>query len=70
MVYPPPPPEIRQLKKTDFIRKLNELLLKIFKIEEMNVDMRYVNLSKYMAFREKLPIIAQIIYLFYFQVYV
>ena len=41
------PPKIRQLKKS---RKLNELLLKFLKIEEMNVDMRYINLSKYMAF--------------------
>ena len=44
------PPEIRQLKKSHFKRKLNELLLKFLKIEEMNVDMRYINLSKYMAF--------------------
>ena len=43
------PPEIRQLKKTHFKRKMNELLLKFLKIE-MNVDMRYINLSKYMAF--------------------
>ena len=44
------PPKIRQLKKSHFKRKLNELLLKFLKIEEMNVDMRYINLSKYMAF--------------------
>ena len=44
------PPEIRQLKKTHFKRKLNELLLKFLKIEEINVDVCYINLSKYMAF--------------------
>ena len=44
------PHEIRQLKKTHFRRKFDELLLKFLKIEEMNVDMRYINLSKYMAF--------------------
>ena len=44
------PPEIRQLRKIHFKRKLNELLLKFLKIEEMNVDMRCINLSKYVAF--------------------
>ena len=39
------PPKIRQLKKSHFKRKLNELLLKFLKIEEMNVDMRYINQS-------------------------
>ena len=44
------PPEIRQVKKTHFKRKLNELLLKFLEIEEMIVDMGYINLSNYMAF--------------------
>ena len=44
------PPELCQLKNTHFKRKWNELLLKFHKIEDMNVDMRYINLSKYMAF--------------------
>ena len=44
------PPEIRQFKKSHLKRELNEILLKFLKIEEMNVDMRYINLSKYMTF--------------------
>ena len=44
------PSEIRQLRKTHLKRKLEELLLKFLQIEEMNVDMRYIKLLKYMAF--------------------
>ena len=34
------PPELRELRKAPFKRKLTHLLLKIIETEEMNVDMR------------------------------
>ena len=39
------PPELRKLRKTLFKRKLTHLLLKIHETEEMNVDLRYLELS-------------------------
>ena len=39
------PPELRELRKAPFKRKLTHLLLKILETEEMNVDMRYIDLS-------------------------
>ena len=39
------PPELRKLRKTRFKRKLTHLLLKILETEEMNVDLRYIDLS-------------------------
>ena len=39
------PPELRKLRKTPFKRKLTHLLLKILETEEMNVDLRYIDLS-------------------------
>ena len=38
-------PELRELRKAPFKRKLTHLLLKILETEEMNVDMRYFDLS-------------------------
>ena len=39
------PPELRELRKAPFKHKLTHLLLKILETEEMNVDMRYIDLS-------------------------
>ena len=44
------PPELRKLRKAPFKRKLTHLLLKILETEEMNVDMRYIDLSSFPAF--------------------
>ena len=44
------PPELRKLRKAPFKRKLTYLLLKILETEEMNVDMRYIDLSSFPAF--------------------
>ncbi len=44
------PPELRELRKAPFKRKLTHLLLKILEAEEMNVDMRYIDLSSFPAF--------------------
>ena len=41
------PPELRELRKAPFKRKLTHLLLKILETEEMNVDMRYIDLSSF-----------------------
>ena len=39
------PSWIRKLRKVPFKRKLTHLLLKILETEEMNVDMRFIDLS-------------------------
>ena len=39
------PHELRKLRKAPFKRKLTQLLLKILETEEMNVDLRYIDLS-------------------------
>ena len=44
------PSEFRKLRKAPFKRQLTHLLLKILKTEEMNVDMRYIDLSSFPAF--------------------
>ena len=44
------PSELRKLMKAPFKRKLTYLLLKILETEEMNVDMRYIDLSSFPAF--------------------
>ena len=41
------PPELRELRKAPFKRKLTHLPLKILDTEEMNVDMRYIDLSSF-----------------------
>ena len=41
------PPELRELRKAPFKCKLTHLLLKILETEEMNVDMRYIDLSSF-----------------------
>ena len=61
------PPEIRQLKKSHFKRKLNELLLKFLKIEEMNVDMRYIIFrSIWLFFNSYVEYLRSFIYIFYY----
>ena len=47
------PPELRELRKAPFKRKLTHLLLKILETEEMNVDMRYIDLSSFCS--DQLP---------------
>ena len=42
--------ELRKLRKALFKRKLTQLLLKILETEEMNVAMRYIDLSSFPAF--------------------
>ena len=42
------PPELCGLRKAPFKRKLHVLLLNILGTEEMNVEMRYIDLSKHM----------------------
>ena len=44
------PSELRKLRKAPFKRKLTHLLLKILETEEMNVNMRYTDLSSFPAF--------------------
>ena len=44
------PPELRKLRKAPFKCKLTHLLLGILETEEMNVDMRYIDLSSFPAF--------------------
>ena len=44
------PPELRKLRKAPFKRKLTHLLLRILETEEMNVDMRCIDLSSFSAF--------------------
>ena len=44
------PSEFRKLRKAPFKRQLTHLLLKILKTEEMNVDMRYIELSSFPIF--------------------
>ena len=44
------PSELCKLRKAPFKRKLTHLLLKILETEEMNVDMRYIDLSSFPAF--------------------
>ena len=39
------PPELLELRKAPFKRKLTYILLKIIETEEMNVDMCYIDLS-------------------------
>ena len=41
------PLKVRELEKASFMRKLKRMLLQILQTGEMNVDMRYLNLSKY-----------------------
>ena len=41
------PLKVRELEKASFKRKLKRMLLQILQTGEMNVDMRYLNLSKY-----------------------
>ena len=41
------PPELRELRKAPFKRKLTHLFLKILETEEMNVDMCYIDLSSF-----------------------
>ena len=42
------PPELCGLRKAPFKRKLHDLLPHILGTEEMNVEMRYIDLSKHM----------------------
>ena len=44
------PSELHKLRKAPFRQKLTHLLLKILETEEMNVDMRYIDLSSFPAF--------------------
>ena len=44
------PPELRKLRNAPFKRKLTHLLLRILETEEINVDMRYIDLSSFSAF--------------------
>ena len=39
------PHDLRKLRKAPFKRKLTQLLLKILETEEINVDLRYIDLS-------------------------
>ena len=41
------PLKVRELEKASFKRKLKHMLLQILQTGETNVDMRYLNLSKY-----------------------
>ena len=43
------PIKVRELQKGPFKRKLKHMLLLILHTGEMNVDMRYLNLSKYVV---------------------
>ena len=44
------PSELRKRRKAPFKRNLTYLLLKILETEEINVDMRYIDLSSFPAF--------------------
>ena len=44
------PLKVRELEKAPFKRKLKLMLLQILQTGEMNVDMRYLNLSKYAVY--------------------
>ena len=44
------PSELRKPRKEPFKHKLTHLLLKILETEEMNVDMRYIDLFSFPAF--------------------
>ena len=51
-------PELRKLRKAPFKHKLTHLLLKILETEEMNVDLRYIDLSSLYLYcnRDKLSL--------------
>ena len=47
--------ELRELRKAPFQRKVHDLLLQILGSEEMNVEMRHIDLSKHMRLLSSSP---------------